>query len=189
MGYSQLKIPRICEYCSKPFEAKTVSTRFCSKECANKSGKEIKKHAKEEEHRQQILKDSAASIAKIQTRPYISIAEAVVLYGISKNTIHRLIKSGRIPAINLGERLTRVSRLHIEAMFLAIELPEKPKEQPIKMNYEPNECYTIAEVSKKFGVSLSTVNKTIRSFGVPRRQEGKFVYVPKEQIDKIFASK
>ncbi len=189
MGYSQLKIPRICEYCSKPFEAKTVSTRFCSKECANKSGKEIKKQAKEEDRRQQILQDSAASIAKIQTRPYISIAEAVILFGISKNTIHRLIKSDRIPAVNLGERLTRVSRVHIEAMFPAIELPEKPKEQPSKMIYEPNECYTIAEVSEKFGVSFSTVNKTIRRLGVPRRQVGKYVYVPKEQIDKIFSSK
>lgn len=189
MGYSQLKIPRICEYCSKPFEAKTVSTRFCSKECGNKSGKEIKKQAKEDERKQQILKESAASIAKIQTRPYISISEAVVLFGISKNTIHRLIKSGRIPGINLGERLTRVSRVHIEAMFPAIELPEKSKEQSPKMIYEPNECYTIAEVSAKFGVSLSTVNKTIRRFGIPMRQVGKFVYVPKEQIDKIFASK
>ncbi len=189
MGYSHLKIPRICEYCSKPFEAKTVSTRFCSKECGNKSGKEKKKQVKEEERKQQILIDNADTIAKIQTRPYISIAEAVILFGISKNTIHRLIKSGKIPAVNLGQRLTRVSRSNIEAMFSVIELPEKPKEQPKKMSYEPNECYTIAEVTDKFGVSLSTVNKTIRRLGVPRRQMGKYVYVPKEQIDKIFASK
>jgi hypothetical protein len=25
MGYSQLKIPKICEYCGKPFEAKIVA--------------------------------------------------------------------------------------------------------------------------------------------------------------------
>lgn len=189
MGYSHLKIPRICEYCNKPFEAKTVSTRFCSKECGNKSGKEKKKQVKEEERKQQILIDSADTIAKIQTRPYISIAEAVVLFGISKNTIHRLIKSGKIPAVNLGQRLTRVSRSNIEAMFSAIVLPEKPIEQPPKMSYDQNECYTIAEVSDKFGVSLSTVNKTIRRLGVPRRQIGKYVYVPKEQINKIFSNK
>jgi transposase len=57
------------------------------------------------------------------------------------------------------------------------------------MSYDPNECYTIAEVSDKFGVSLSTVNKTIRRLGVPRRQIGKYVYVPKEQINKIFSNK
>jgi excisionase family DNA binding protein len=189
MGVSQLKIPRICENCGKPFEAKTVVTRFCSKECGNKSGKEKKKQVQEEERKQQILQESAATIAEIQTRPYISIGEAVVLFGISKNTIHRLIKAGRIPAINLGQRLTRVSRLHIEAMFSAIEIPKATKEQPPKMIYEPNECYTIAEVSEKFGISPSTVNKTIRKVGIPRRQVGKFVCVPKEQIDKIFANK
>lgn len=57
------------------------------------------------------------------------------------------------------------------------------------MIYDPYESYTIAEVSAKFGISLYTVNKTIRRFGVPRRQVGKLVFVPKEQIDKIFASK
>ncbi len=33
MGYSKLKIPKICEFCGNPFEAKTVVTRFCSREC------------------------------------------------------------------------------------------------------------------------------------------------------------
>jgi hypothetical protein len=40
----------------------------------------------EEERKKQLLKDNAATIAEIQTRPYISIAEAVVLFGISKKT-------------------------------------------------------------------------------------------------------
>lgn len=189
MGYSKLKIPRICEYCNKPFEAKTITTRFCSKECGNKSGKEKKKQAQEEERKRNLLAENAEVIAQIQTRPYISIAEAVVLFGISKNTIHRLIKSGKIPAINLGQRLTRISRSHIEEMFTAVEIPQPKEKQAPKMDYEPDECYTIAEVTKQFGVSSSTVNKTIRKLSIPRRQVGKYVYVPKEQIDKIFSNK
>ncbi|KAA6307373.1 hypothetical protein EZS27_040959, partial [termite gut metagenome] len=124
------------------------------------------------------------------TRPYISIAEAMVLFGISKDTLRRLIKAGKIPAVNLGERLTRVSRQHIESMFTSVVVLERPKEtQSIKLQYEPSECYTIAEVSEIFGVSLSTVSKTIRRYSIPKRQIGKFVYVPKEQIDKVFAGK
>ncbi|GHV04968.1 hypothetical protein FACS189416_4050 [Bacteroidia bacterium] len=105
--------------------------------------------------------------------------------------LNPLIKAGKIPAINLGERLTRVSRTHIESMFTAVVLPEeKPQEQqPIKLQYEPSECYTINEISEKFGVSLSTVSGTIRRNSIPKRQVGKFVYVPKEQIDKIFVRK
>ena len=34
MGFSKLGIPKLCEYCQKPFEAKTITTRFCCKECS-----------------------------------------------------------------------------------------------------------------------------------------------------------
>ncbi len=188
MGFSKLKIPKICEQCGTPFEAKTVVTRFCCSTCANKSGKEKKKQAKEAEHKQVLLEESAKRIAELQTRPYISVTEATILFGISKDTIRRLIKSGKVPAFNLGKRLTRVSRSHIEEMFTAIELPEKTKKKSVKLQYETNECYTINEISEKYGVSLSTVGKIIRRNSIPKRQVGKFVYAPKEQIDKIFKS-
>jgi len=189
MGKSNLKIPRICEQCGNPFEAKTVATRFCSPYCVDKSGKERKRQAKEAERKQMLLEQFAGHIAEIQARPYISIAEATMLFGISKDTIRRLIKADKIPAVNLGQRLTRVSRVHIEAMFTAVTIPEEPEAKPAKLQYEKSECYNIAEVSEKFGVSPSTVNKTIRRNSIPRRQFGKFVYVPKDQIDRIFSSK
>lgn len=189
MGFSKLKIPKICEQCSKAFEAKTVVTRFCSTACANKSGKEKKKQAKEAEQKQTLLEESAEKIAQMRTRPYISIMEATILFGISKNTIHRLIKAEKVPAVNFGLRLTRVSRVHLEEMFTAVEIPEEPKENPMKLHYEIDECYTINEISEKYGVSLSTVDNTIRRNSLPKRQVGNYVYVPKELIDKIFARK
>ncbi|KAA6305062.1 hypothetical protein EZS27_043287, partial [termite gut metagenome] len=103
---------------------------------ANKAGKEQKKKVKAEERKQQILQESATTIAEIQTRPYISIAEEMVLFGISKDTLRRLIKAGKIPSVNLGERLTRVSRTHIESMFTVVAIPEKPEEQPTKLQYD-----------------------------------------------------
>ena len=186
-----MKLPKVCEHCGKAYEAKTVTTRFCSQACNSASIRLRKKQVLEEERKQQILQDNTATIAEIQTRPYISIAEVVVLFGISKNTIHRLIKAGKIPAVNLGERLTRISRTHIEAMFTAVAIPEeKPQEQQtVKLQYEPGECYTIGEISEKYGVSLSTVDKTIRKNSIPKRQIGKFVYVPKIMIDKVFGGK
>jgi len=191
MGVSKLKIPKVCEHCGKAFEARTVITRFCSDACNNASLRNRKKQALEDDRKQQILQENVATIAEIQTRPYISIPEAVILFGISKDTIRRLIKAGKIPAINLGQRLTRISRTHIEAMFTAVSIPEeKPQEQQsVKLQYEPSECYTINEISKKYGVSLSTVDKTIRKNSIPKSQVGKFVYVPKVMIDKIFGGK
>jgi predicted nucleic acid-binding Zn-ribbon protein len=97
MGVSKLKLPKICEHCGKAYEAKTVITRFCSSTCNNASLRLRKKQAVEEERKQQILQENTATIAEIQTRPYISIAEAVVLFGISKDTIRRLIKRAKFP--------------------------------------------------------------------------------------------
>lgn len=191
MGVSKLKLPKVCEHCGKAFEAKTMNTRFCSAACNNASLRKRKREVLEEERKQQILQNNKAVIAEIQTRPYISISEAVILFGISKDTIRRLIKAGKIPAINLGQRLTRISRVHIESMFTAIDIPqEKPQEEkPVKLQYEQSECYTIGEITEKYGVSPSTVDKTIRKNSIPKRQVGKFVYVPKIMIDKIFGGK
>ncbi len=80
MGVSKLKIPKICEHCGKPFEAKTVITRFCSNVCINAAARQRKKQAVEEERNKQFLQENAATIAEIQTRPYITNAEAVTLY-------------------------------------------------------------------------------------------------------------
>lgn len=190
MGYSKLKIPRICEHCGKPFEAKTVTTRFCSRECTNKAGNEKKKRQREEEQKQALLQIKADEIAEIQTRPYISISEAVTLFGISRSTIRRLINSGKLPAINLGERLIRIDRTHIEAMFTAVPIVEQAKPEPKpKLSLEPEDCYTIGEISKRFGISESTVYKHIRKYSIPTRQVGKFVYAPKVEIDKLYSSK
>lgn len=189
MGFSKLKIPKLCEFCQKPFEAKTVTTRFCSKYCSEKLGKRQKQVAKEMEARKTLLENSVFKIAELQTRPYISVSEAEMLFGISKNTIHRLIKSKKIPAINLGERLTRVSKIDIEQMFLAVEIPKKKEIVVEKPNFEVGNCYTISEISSKFHADPGTITNLIKRNKIPTKKVGSFVYVPKNLIDKIFDGK
>lgn len=75
--------------------------------------------------------------------------EAVTLFGISRDTIHRLIKNKKITAFNIGQRLTRVSKSDLEAMFTAVKLPPE-KEEKSKPNFEVGNCYTISEISSKF---------------------------------------
>ena len=87
MAKSKLKILKICEQCGKPFEAKTVATRFCSPYCVDKSGRAKRRRAKEAIEKQTLLEESISKIAEIQTRPFISVSEATVLFGISKDTI------------------------------------------------------------------------------------------------------
>jgi excisionase family DNA binding protein len=181
MPANKFILPKTCEICGSQFNAKTIYSKYCSKKCTAAASRKKIAQEKQEEQRTQL----AAQIP--DDRPYISIAEAVLLFGISRDTIYRQIRKGNIPAVNLGERLTRISKIHIEAMFSKFEtvslIPVNKK-----LNYDKEECYTIGEISKKFEVSDSTVNKTIRKNSIPKKQIGKFVYVPKVEIDRIFSS-
>jgi len=189
MGFSKLKIPRVCEHCSKPFEAKTVTTRFCSVSCANKAGKERKKLEKEQKEKETLLNKYSKKIAEVQTREFISVSEATVMFGISKDTLHRLIKRGMITSVNLGVRLTRIRRSDLEALFTSVEIIPPKKEEKSKPNFEVGNCYTITEISEKFHADPGTVNNVIRRNKIPTKKVGSFVYVPKDEIDKIFANR
>ena len=73
-----------------------------------------KRRKAEEEKRQRF----AAVVSQISDdRDYISIAEAVAMFCIGRDTLYRLIRGGSIPAINIGKRLTRISRPKLEEMF------------------------------------------------------------------------
>jgi len=185
MPGSKFILPKNCEICGTQFYAKTVYSKFCSKKCSEAATRKKKAQEKQEEQRQQLAEQIPTD------RPYISIAEAVVLFGISRDTIYRQIRKGNIPAVNLGERLTRISRVHIEAMFPKVETAKaiQPTIKKQEINFDPANCYTIGEISQKYGVSLSTVDKTIRKNSIPKKQIGKFVYVPKMEIDRLFGHK
>lgn len=51
MGATLVLVPKVCEHCGKPFMAKTVTTRFCSKEC---NSKDIRGRKKKEEEKKRI---------------------------------------------------------------------------------------------------------------------------------------
>ena len=183
MPASKYKIQRQCKVCGTLFFAKTVSSFYCSNKCINAAYRARKR----EEKKEQLRKEKAAKIP--ESRPYISVSEAVTLFGVSRDTIYRLIKSGSIPAINMGQRLTRISRMHLENMFPLIE--EQPKElpsTPVSYKFDESDCYTIGQITDIYGISESTVYKAIRKQSIHSCQRGNYVYVPKVEIDKLFKS-
>ena len=158
-----------------------MNSVYCSKNCGEAAYRKKKADQKKEEELKTIADKIPAD------RLYISVPETIALYGVAKSTLYRLIRQGRIPALNLGTRLVRIDRAAIEQMFPIRQTPivkEKPK---VKLySLEPEDCYTIGEVSKKFGISDSSVYKHIRKFAIPTRQIGKYVYVPKSEIDNMY---
>jgi len=73
-----------------------------------------KRRNAEEEKRQRF----AAIVSQIPNdRDYISIAEAVAMFCIGRDTLYRLTRAGSIPSINIGKRLIRISCSKLEEMF------------------------------------------------------------------------
>ncbi|WP_260393515.1 hypothetical protein [Riemerella anatipestifer] len=53
-------------------------------------GKERKKRQKEQVEKELLLTKFSNKIAEIQNREFISVSEAAIMYGISKDTVYRM---------------------------------------------------------------------------------------------------
>lgn len=65
---------------------------------------------------------------------------------------------------------------------------EKAKPMPKLYNLEPENCYTVGEICKKYHINDSSVWAHVRKYSIPSRQIGNFVYIPKEEIDNLYKS-
>ena len=101
-----------------------------------------------------------------------------------------MIRRGDIPSINIGTKMTRLNRKDLEKAFVKRPIAKQIKETPLPKTYrlEPEDCYTIGEVSKKYHIDESSVWAHVRKYSIPSRQIGSYVYVPKEDIDNLYKS-
>lgn len=183
MPASKVQFERICPICGTRFLAKTLYSIYCSSRCS-KVAFQRNKAAEEKEKRRQEL---AAQIPN--DRDYISVPEACNLYGISKATIYRLIRLGRVEHFNAGQRLIRISRSSIEKMYepkADVNLNEKIEIINGNYRFDSTDCYTVGEISTKYGLHDTTIWQAIRKFSIPTCQRGNYVFVPKDRIDQIF---
>ena len=152
-----LEIKRRCGICGKVFIIKTLDVAYARKKRA--------------EAREKKLALIAKSVPKV--REYISIREAVAIYGVERDTLYLMVRRAQIPSINIGTRLTRINRKDLEKMFVKRPIAKHIKETPLPKKYslEPEDCYTIREVCEKYHINDSSVWA-----------------VPKEEIDNLYKS-
>lgn len=181
MPAAKFEIERKCLLCGESFKAKTIESWYCSPRCS----KIAWKRRKDEERKMQKLDEVVKNIPK--SKDYITVPEAYALFGISKETLYRLIRKGAISSVNTGERQTRVSKEELLKLY-PLRKKALTKSKPVAKLYsmEPKDCYTIGEITKKFRVDESTVYHHIRKYSIPTRQIGNFVYVPKKEIDNLY---
>lgn len=162
--------------------ALTITSRYCSNACIKKASR----MRKMEEKKEAALREVAGQVD--ESRDYISVKEAISLYAVSRTSLYHYIRSGKIPSVNFGAHLTRVSKKELDMFFHPRQDLLDGKVKPMRKLYdmEPENCYTITEICKKYKVNDSTVYTQIRKYGIPTRQIGNYVFVPKSEIDHLY---
>lgn len=181
MPTAKYEIKRKCKCCGATFLAKSLDSNYCSHTCSDKGYKQRRAQQQQREKWDKVIGEIS------DNRDYISVAEAEAVFGVCAKTIRRMIKSGKVSSINLGIRLTRVSRSELMGHLPLREDPiDRNRALPKPYNMEPEDCYTIGEIAEKFAIAESTVYSHIRKYSIPIRQIGRFVYAPKSEIDRIY---
>ncbi|MFZ4414753.1 MAG: helix-turn-helix domain-containing protein [Bacteroidales bacterium] len=111
---------RICEYCGKEFDAKTLVTRYCSHLCNRTHYKKTKREKEilSFKHVKPItVRETKFLNLGIQQKDFLSLNETATFLGTSRSTIQRLISKGNIKIAKLGRR-TIVKRTEIDKLFI-----------------------------------------------------------------------
>jgi len=179
-------VPKKCPYCGNVFMPKTIWTVYCSRHCIKSAERK-----REKEHREKKrLKEIAESIPEEQ--PYLTVSQAVAIFAIARITLYSHIRHGIIPVVRTSKRGMRINRKDLESRYATRVQQENPTPLPPRVklyNLEPENCYTIGEATEKFKVGSTFVFNAVRKYGIPMRQIGRFVYVPKEELDRIFENR
>ena len=184
MAQAKYEIRRKCPICGAVFQIRTIDSVYCSKHCSDVAYKRKKDREAKEAKYEQLAKEIP------DIREFLSVQEAVAVYCVERDTLYREIRKGKIPAVNLGTKQLRLNRADLEQRYPRRKKVRKAAKKPIAKTYnmEPENCYTIGEISKKFRIHDSSVWAHIRKFSIPTRQIGNYVYAPKSEIDKLYKS-
>lgn len=180
---SNIRVQRICQHCNNEFTARTTVTKYCGDVCSKRAYKARMRAAKIKRSNNETNKTRTQPIEQLKAKEFLTVPEVAKLLGCSVRSVYYFIQKGKISAINLGERMTRVQRTEIDKLFQ--DNSKAPIKEPEPKKYEVEECYTLKEVQEKYGVGEATVQQIIKRFNIPRMKLGWYAYVPKEMIDKI----
>lgn len=102
---SNIKVTRVCDFCGNSFVAKTTVTRYCTKRCNERSYKAARRGEKIERSDLETSTKILRPIEELKAKEYLSVNETCKLIGISRMTLHRLIKKKEIKKGSIGRRV------------------------------------------------------------------------------------
>lgn len=114
---SNIEVQKICEYCGKEFTARKTTSKTCSDRCAKRYYKQRKRAAKIEETTKTTIKIKNKPIEEIKAKEFLTVQDVATLLNCSARSVYYYIESGKLKAVNLGQRITRVKRSDLDKLF------------------------------------------------------------------------
>ncbi|MFD2999294.1 helix-turn-helix domain-containing protein [Pontibacter toksunensis] len=180
---SNITIQRICQHCGKEFTARTTVTQYCGDACAKRAYKARQKAAKVETSNRQTKAIKEKPMEDLKAKAFLSVADTCQLLGISRWTLWRLIKRGKLPAAKFGRSIL-IKRADIDRLFQLTPL-QRPAEEQAQYTFNPDECYSLSEVQALYRISEKALHELIKRNSIPRYKQGIYAYVPKAQIRSL----
>lgn len=181
----------MCEWCRQEFAAQKLTTRYCGTRCNS--------HAYQAKVRGQSVEAMHKELPKAPEPPdfdiyklrNLKIKEAALLIGCCRQAVDKILKEGRIHALKISARITRIPKSEIDRLFTlpeAIISPEQDRRlTENKMPLKRENCYIIGEIPLVYDISNSMLYKILKSNSVRREPFEKGFIVPKKTIDKLLA--
>lgn len=113
---SNIKITRICQFCSAEFTARTTVTKYCSHPCASRTYKQRTRNQNMEKSVAETVQIISVKKTEIQAKDFLTISEASELLNVSRWTISRAIADERLKAVRMGKRVI-IRRKDIDKLF------------------------------------------------------------------------
>ncbi|MCF8465128.1 MAG: helix-turn-helix domain-containing protein [Flavobacteriales bacterium] len=181
---TNIRVQRICQHCGNEFTARTTTTMYCSHRCNSAAYKAKQRTAKVERSNKETQRKKNQPVEDLKAKEFLAVREVAQLLNCSVRSVYYYIESGTIKAVNLGQRITRVKRSEIDRLF---EQPLSVPTAPEPQHFDISECYHLAEVQGKFGISETALHNLIKRNDIPKMKKGWFAYVPKTAIDKLLS--
>ena len=176
---STLEIIRICENCGNEFTAKTTRTKYCSHKCNSAHYKAKKRAEKVEASDIETKQQINIPIEDLKQKPFLSISETMLILGISRRTVYRMIQRKEIGYAKVGSR-TIIRRSDLDKLF---DNPEPLKE--IKPR-QIDDFYTIEEIENIYGVKYGKLHKILKTNRIPNTMFNNKLHISKTYFDKYF---
>lgn len=114
---SNIRITRVCDFCSNEFTAQTTRTRYCSHKCNSRHYKALQKGQKIEASNQETRQKLNSDIEAVKAKEFLTVPDLAKLLNCSTRTAYNLINRGDVKAVKISDRKTLIKRSEIDKLF------------------------------------------------------------------------